>query len=90
MNTSIKVGDKVRFTNCFMAATVLSISGATATIDHCGDIIKKRISSLTLPMQKESYYNEQELEHMTNQKFNKGDVIYAIIADGDNVICKQD
>lgn len=90
MNATIEIGSRVKFTGCFMAATVLSISGATATIDHCGEIIKKRISSLTLPVARESYYNEQELEHMTNQKFNKGDVIYAIIADGENSIHIQE
>ena len=89
MNT-IKVNDKVRFNGCFMAATVLEINGKTAIVDHCGEIIKKRISSLSIPTKKEAYYNEQEVEHMTNQKWNKGDVIYSILSgDGDNVIYRQ-
>lgn len=90
MKATIETGSKVNFTGCFMAATVISVNGKTATVDHCGDIIKKRLSSLTLAVKKEIYYNEQELEHMTNQKFNKGDVIFAIISDGQNVIYKQE
>ena len=89
MKANIEIGSRVKFTGCFMAATVLSISGATATIDHCGEIIKKRLSSLSLPVVKESYYDEQELAHW-NRKYAKGDVIYAIIAEGENSICIQD
>lgn len=86
---SIQIGTRVRFNGCFIAATVLEIKGKTAVVDHCGEIVTKRISSLEIPVRKESYYNEQEIEHMTNQNFKEGDVIYAIIAEGENVIKRK-
>lgn len=86
----MNVGDKVIFTGCFMAATILEIKGKSAIINHCGDILTKRISSLSIPVKRECYINEQEQEHMTNQLWKRGDIIYSILsADGDNVIYRQ-
>ena len=86
----MNVGDRVTFTGCFMAATILEIKGKSAIVNHCGDILTKRISSLSIPVKKECYIDEQETEHMTNQVWNKGDIIYSILSgDGNNVVYRQ-
>ena len=86
----MNVGDRVKFNGCFMAATILEIKGKSAIIDNCGIIRTKRLTSLFIPVKKECYIDEQEMEHMTNQVWNKGDTIYSILsADGDNVVYRQ-
>jgi hypothetical protein len=42
-----------------MVAIVLEIKGDSAIVYHCVYIITKRLSSLTLAVKIESYYNEQ-------------------------------
>lgn len=81
---NIHIGSIVTFKGAFCAAEVKSINGKMAVIDHCGELVTKRISSLVPYVRKEAYWNEQDLA-AGQAKYNHGDVVFSVIdADGNS------
>jgi hypothetical protein len=60
---NIQIGSLVKFNGCFCTSEVIEINGKMAKIDHAGEILNKRLSSLTVYEYKAPYIDEQESAH---------------------------
>ena len=89
-NLTFKVGEEVRYNNCFGINVITEINGKTATCyeKNSGLTYKKRLSSLQkYEGYKESIWGEQEL--MAGQAVHKhGDTVYTCLS-GDGNGCKM-